>query len=73
MLCIFSYILDNSEVVGGKSVLDVGCGCGASSIAAVLSGAEAVLANDIDVGRLTIAPWSHTLQRERKTDTVGKQ
>ncbi|XP_021695983.1 electron transfer flavoprotein beta subunit lysine methyltransferase [Aedes aegypti] len=42
------FILDNRQLFSGKSVLDVGCGCGASSIAALKSGAKLVTANDID-------------------------
>ncbi|XP_067998233.1 electron transfer flavoprotein beta subunit lysine methyltransferase isoform X1 [Melanerpes formicivorus] len=42
------YILDNPYVVKGRSVLDLGSGCGATAIAAVMSGASQVLANDID-------------------------
>ncbi|PIK62959.1 hypothetical protein BSL78_00086 [Apostichopus japonicus] len=43
------FILDHPEVVRGRSVLDVGSGCGASAIAAVKSGASQVTANDIDL------------------------
>ncbi|XP_021513217.1 electron transfer flavoprotein beta subunit lysine methyltransferase [Meriones unguiculatus] len=42
------YLLDNPDVVRGKSVLDLGSGCGATAIAAKMSGASKVLANDID-------------------------
>ncbi|XP_047452543.1 electron transfer flavoprotein beta subunit lysine methyltransferase [Mugil cephalus] len=42
------YVLDNPEVCRGKRVLDLGSGCGASAIAAKLSGAAHVVANDID-------------------------
>lgn len=35
-------------MVKGRSVLDLGSGCGATAIAAVMSGASQVLANDID-------------------------
>lgn len=42
------FILDNRQLFSGKSVLDVGCGCGASSIAALGAGAKLVTANDID-------------------------
>ncbi|XP_036995637.2 electron transfer flavoprotein beta subunit lysine methyltransferase [Artibeus jamaicensis] len=42
------YLLDNPDVVRGKSVLDLGSGCGATAIAAKMSGASRVLANDID-------------------------
>ncbi|XP_029992969.1 electron transfer flavoprotein beta subunit lysine methyltransferase isoform X1 [Sphaeramia orbicularis] len=42
------YLLDNPSVCRGKSVLDLGSGCGASSIAAKKCGAAHVTANDID-------------------------
>ncbi|XP_004874679.1 electron transfer flavoprotein beta subunit lysine methyltransferase isoform X1 [Heterocephalus glaber] len=42
------YLLDNPDVVRGKSVLDLGNGCGATAIAAHMSGASRILANDID-------------------------
>lgn len=42
------FILDNPNVVKSKTVLDVGSGCGASSIAAMMSKAKSVTANDID-------------------------
>ncbi|XP_043944065.1 electron transfer flavoprotein beta subunit lysine methyltransferase isoform X2 [Protopterus annectens] len=42
------YILDYPDVVKCKSVLDIGSGCGASAIAAQMSGASQVVANDID-------------------------
>ncbi|XP_064093472.1 electron transfer flavoprotein beta subunit lysine methyltransferase-like isoform X2 [Macrobrachium nipponense] len=42
------YLLDNKAVVKGKRVLDFGTGCGASGLAAKLSGAGHVTFNDID-------------------------
>ena len=42
------YILDNPEVVRGKTVLDVGSGCGVAALAAARAGAALVCANDID-------------------------
>ncbi|KAG7158870.1 Electron transfer flavoprotein beta subunit lysine methyltransferase-like [Homarus americanus] len=42
------YVLDNSHIVKGKSILDFGSGCGASGLAAKLSEAEQVTFNDID-------------------------
>ncbi len=42
------YLLDNREIVAGRSVLDIGAGSGLGSIAAKLAGATRVLANDID-------------------------
>ena len=46
----YSYLLDNPSIVRNKSVLDIGSGCGASSIASIMCGATRVLANDIDPG-----------------------
>ena len=49
--CIYyRYILD-SGVCEGKYVLDVGSGCGAGAIAAAMTGAIHVIANDIDTGQ----------------------
>ncbi|XP_060742093.1 electron transfer flavoprotein beta subunit lysine methyltransferase [Tachysurus vachellii] len=42
------YLLNNPGLSVGRKVLDLGCGCGASAIAAKLSGAAHVVANDID-------------------------
>lgn len=50
------HILDNPELVAGKSVLDFASGSGLVGIAARLAGASAVLAGDID-------PWSETAIR----------
>ncbi|XP_055538083.1 electron transfer flavoprotein beta subunit lysine methyltransferase-like [Wyeomyia smithii] len=49
------FILDNKQLFAGKRVLDVGCGCGASAIAARLIGANAATANDIDPTALQAA------------------
>lgn len=50
------YLLDNPLECRGKAVLDLGSGCGASSIVAKKCGAEYVTANDIDAiaGHVTI-------------------
>jgi predicted nicotinamide N-methyase len=42
------YVLDNAEVVSGKSVLDFGAGSGLIGIAAKMAGAAQVLSADID-------------------------
>ncbi|CAF3421438.1 unnamed protein product [Rotaria sp. Silwood1] len=42
------YLLDNKSLIQGRRVLDIGCGCGASAIAAEMAGAVNVIANDID-------------------------
>ncbi|MBF0857884.1 methyltransferase [Gluconobacter sp. LMG 31484] len=45
---IARFILDNPGHVRGRRVLDVACGCGLAAIAAAMSGASGVQANDID-------------------------
>uniref|UniRef100_A0AAV2L4W8 Electron transfer flavoprotein beta subunit lysine methyltransferase n=2 Tax=Knipowitschia caucasica TaxID=637954 RepID=A0AAV2L4W8_KNICA len=45
---ISRYLMDNPDVCRGRSVLDLGSGCGASAIMAKRCGAEHVTANDID-------------------------
>lgn len=45
------HILDNPELVAGKTVLDFASGSGLVAIAAVMSGARSVLASDLD-------PWA---------------
>uniref|UniRef100_A0A182K3M4 ETFB lysine methyltransferase n=1 Tax=Anopheles christyi TaxID=43041 RepID=A0A182K3M4_9DIPT len=42
------FILDTGHIFRGKTVLEVGCGCGASAIAALMVEATQVIANDID-------------------------
>ncbi|XP_037781071.1 electron transfer flavoprotein beta subunit lysine methyltransferase-like [Penaeus monodon] len=42
------YVLDSPYLVKGKRVLDFGCGCGASGLAALKSKAKMVMFNDID-------------------------
>ena len=48
------YLLDNPDVVRGRSVLDLGSGCGATAIAAKMRGASRILANDIDPSKDSI-------------------
>lgn len=50
----FRYVLDNPKEVENLSVLDVGCGSGATAIAAAHSEAKEVLANDVDIGKLEL-------------------
>ncbi len=42
------YLLDNPELVRGKTVLDFGCGSGVAGIAAARAGAGRVIACDLD-------------------------
>ena len=46
-------ILDHPALVRNKSVLDLGSGCGAVTLACVMSGARHVTANDIDTASET--------------------
>ncbi|XP_062914326.1 electron transfer flavoprotein beta subunit lysine methyltransferase [Mobula hypostoma] len=79
------YILDNPAVTKAKKVLDLGSGCGASAIAAVMSGATDVLANDIDplaavaigincelnkISPLQVAPENLIGRMEEKWDVI---
>jgi predicted nicotinamide N-methyase len=47
------YVLDHPGSVAGRRVLDLGAGSGLVAVAALMAGATAVLASDID-------PYSHT-------------
>ena len=47
------YVLDHPDLVAGRSVLDLGAGSGLVAVAALLAGARAVVASDVD-------PYSHT-------------
>lgn len=47
----FRFVLENPDIVKDKSVLDVGSGCGATSIAAIMKKAKYAVANDIDEGK----------------------
>jgi predicted nicotinamide N-methyase len=49
------YVQAHPDLVKGKSVLDLGCGCGLVSIACSLLGAGKVIANDTDEISLTMA------------------
>lgn len=46
----FRFILDNSKYVNNKTVLDIGSGSAACSLASAIAGASQVMANDIDPG-----------------------
>ena len=61
------YLLNNKEVAAGKTVLDLGCGGAAASIAAAQAGASRVIANDVDpialhIARLNIAANSVAIE-----------
>lgn len=55
---ILRYLLDNPKVVHKKKVLDLGSGCGATAIAAMMSGAAEVVANDIDPSKILCSKCS---------------
>jgi predicted nicotinamide N-methyase len=46
------YVLDRPELVRGKVVADFGAGCGVAALAALLAGARAAIAVDIDPSAL---------------------
>lgn len=65
------FILDNRNLFKGRRILDVGCGCGASSIAAILSAASHVTANDIDQAALAATRINAELNQIDVAATVG--
>ncbi len=52
---IARWLLAHEEIVRGKRVLDLGCGGAAAGIAAMLAGARALVANDVDPAALRVA------------------
>ena len=52
------YLLNNTHIVRGKSVLDIGCGGGIPAIAAVKAGSLCVTANDVDPVALYITSFN---------------
>lgn len=59
LLC--RYLLDYPGLCRGKTVLDLGSGCGASAIAAKVCGATYVVANDIDPGNNKSYSFIHSV------------
>uniref|UniRef100_F1L5R4 ETFB lysine methyltransferase n=1 Tax=Ascaris suum TaxID=6253 RepID=F1L5R4_ASCSU len=57
------FILDNRQLFVGSYVLDFGAGCGATSIAAIRSGAQHVLTNDIDISAILAARLNFKLNK----------
>ncbi|CAK1589868.1 unnamed protein product [Parnassius mnemosyne] len=71
------YILDNKQVVKNRVVLDVGCGCGAGSIAAAFMEAKRVVANDIDevavIASLINAEFNGIKIETNTEDMIGRR
>lgn len=69
------YILDNPEIVAGKSVLDFGAGSGLIGVAAAKAGAKSVISADIDqfaVEAITLNAKANDVQVEATAeDLVG--
>ncbi|MDX5366378.1 MAG: methyltransferase [Alphaproteobacteria bacterium] len=69
------YILDNPEIVAGKSVLDFGGGSGLIGVAAAKAGAKSVISADIDqfaVEAITLNAKANDVQVEATAeDLVG--
>lgn len=57
------YLLDNTEIVSGKDVIDFGCGSGVVAIAAKLAGANSVIACDLDRTALKASEANADLNR----------
>ncbi|GBR69516.1 class I SAM-dependent methyltransferase [Gluconobacter kanchanaburiensis] len=68
---IARFILDNPEFVRERRVLDVACGCGLAAIAAAMSGASEVQANDIDPMALTATTLNASLNDVRIASVCG--
>jgi predicted nicotinamide N-methyase len=64
-------LIDGPELVRGRTVFDVGCGAGTVAIAAKLSGAETVIANDCDDVALDAARLNAELNRVEVATIVG--
>jgi predicted nicotinamide N-methyase len=60
-LALARWLSQNPEVISGKRVADVGCGCGIGAIAAKLAGAAYVVACDNDEDALPISLLASTL------------
>jgi predicted nicotinamide N-methyase len=56
-------LLDRPVLVRGRRVLDLGCGGGVASFAAVIAGARVVIANDVDAWALEVARLAAARQR----------
>jgi len=57
------YIMKNPALCRGKTVLDIGCGGGAASVAAAFCDAALVCANDIDPEACSVAQANASLNR----------
>lgn len=68
---IARFILDNPGLVRERRVLDVACGCGLAAIAAALSGAATVRANDIDVMAIEATSLNARLNNVSLSLTLG--
>jgi len=51
---VFRFILDNSKYVNNKTILDIGSGSAACSLASAIAGASQITANDIDPGTIIL-------------------
>lgn len=65
------FVLDNPDVVAGRSVLDLGAGSGLVAVAAVLAGATRVLASEIDPFGLAAIPENAALNAVAGIEPVG--
>ncbi|VDM46464.1 unnamed protein product [Toxocara canis] len=57
------FVLDHGQLFRGHRVLDFGSGCGATSIAAIWSGADHVFVNDIDTSAILASRLNFKLNK----------
>jgi predicted nicotinamide N-methyase len=65
------YLLAHPETVGGRAVIDLGCGGAVAGIAAAMAGAAAVIANDVDPVAVHIAALNARASGVEVTPTAG--
>lgn len=63
-------ILDNPQLTRDKTILDLGSGCGAVTLAAALSGAKKVIANDIDLNVEMALAVNSELNKIKVSDNI---
>jgi predicted nicotinamide N-methyase len=65
------YVLDHPDLVAGRTVLDLGAGSGLVAVAAVLAGADRVVASEVDPFGLAAIPENAALNGVAGIEPVG--